>query len=88
MAINKIFGQTRQESDMTETLNSLKEIKEAIISLPDKEKAQLSKWIADIDNQIWDNEMEQDFEEGGQGANLLEKVKSDFHSGKCSKWNS
>ncbi len=72
---------------MTETLYSLKEIKEAIISLPDKEKAQLSKWIADIDNQIWDNEMEQDFEEGGKGANLLEKVKSDFHSGKCSKWN-
>ncbi len=72
---------------MGEALYSLREIQEAIISLPDKEKAKLSKWMADIDNQIWDNEIEQDFQEGGQGADLLEKVKSDFHSGKCSKWD-
>ena len=70
---------------MSETLHSLKEIQEAIISLPDKEKAKLSKWIAEIDNQIWDNEIEQDFQEGGQGADLLEKVKSDFQAGKCKK---
>ena len=72
---------------MTETLHSLREIQEAIISLPDKEKAKLSKWIANIDTEIWDNEIEQDFQEGGQGSELLEKIKFDFHSGKCSKWD-
>jgi hypothetical protein len=71
---------------MSEALNSLKEIQEAIISLPDQEKVKLSKWMADIDNQILDNELEQDFQKGGEGADILEKVKSDFHFGKCSKW--
>jgi len=72
---------------MSETLHSLKEIQNAIISLPDKEKAKLSKWIADIDNEIWNTEIENDFQEDGEGNNSLQKVKSDFHAGKCSKWD-
>jgi len=72
---------------MAETLHSLKEIQNAIISLPDKEKAKLSKWIADIDNEAWDTEIENDFQEDGEGHNLLQKVISDFHAGKCSKWD-
>ena len=72
---------------MTNSLYTLDSIQEAIISLPDKDKAKLSKWLAEVDNQIWDNEIEQDFQEDGPGFELLQRVKSDFHSGKCSKWD-
>ena len=43
---------------MTNSLYTLDSIQEAIISLPDKDKAKLSKWLAEVDNQIWDNEIE------------------------------
>lgn len=68
-------------------MTTLEKIQEKIIFLPHKDKIKLFKWLADLDGQLWDEQIETDFQEGGRGSELLEKVKSDFAAGKCSKWN-
>ena len=68
-------------------MSTLEKIKDEIKALPYTDKVRLSKWLSEIDGQIWDNEIERDFLEGGRGKELLDKVKSDFVSGRCSKWD-
>jgi len=68
-------------------MTTLEKIQEKIIFLPPKDKIKLFKWFADLDGQLWDEQIENDFQEGERGSKLLEKVKSDFTAGKCSEWN-
>jgi len=64
---------------------SLEKIQKDILSLPKMEKIKLSKWLGELEHEIWDEEIEADFQEGGRGYDLLSQVKTDFESGKCSK---
>ena len=59
-------------------MSTLEKIKDEIKALPYTDKVRLSQWLSEIDGQIWDNEIERDFLEGGRGKELLDKVKSDF----------
>ncbi|MDZ7761337.1 MAG: hypothetical protein U5L00_13930 [Desulfovermiculus sp.] len=68
-------------------MSTLDKIQNEILALPYNDKVRLSSWLAELDGYIWDNEIEKDFEEGGRGKELLDKVKNDFLAGKCSKWD-
>jgi hypothetical protein len=57
-------------------------IKEEISRLSDEEREQLFNWIAELEEQSWDKEMERDFAPGGRGAGLLAKVEADIAAGK------
>jgi len=66
------------------SLQTIPEIKEAILSLPEKQRISLRDWIIEIDKTIWDSEIEQDFSDSGKGKKNLEKIKKDFEKGLCS----
>lgn len=66
---------------------TIEKIQDDILSLPDNDKLRLSKWFAELEGAVWDKEIENDFEEGGRGRELLNQVKSDFFAGKCKKWD-
>jgi hypothetical protein len=65
---------------------TIEKIQDDILSLPDNEKMRLCKWLAELEGEVWDKEIENDFVEGGRGSDLLNQVKSDFLAGKCMKW--
>jgi len=52
-------------------------IKAAIEQLPEPERRKLADWFAELEEQAWDAEMEQDFSPGGRGHHLVEKIKQD-----------
>ena len=68
-------------------MTALETIQEKIIFLRPKDKIKLFKWFAKLDGQLWDKQIKNDFQEGGRGNKLLEKIKSDFTAGQCSKWD-
>lgn len=71
-----------------ETVTAKKEqIQEAILSLPQDERASLLKWMLETDKLMWDREIEKDFSEGGAGASLLDRIRKDFRAGRCGKWD-
>jgi hypothetical protein len=65
---------------------TIDKIQDDILSLPDNDKLRLCKWFAELEGEVWDKEIENDFVEGGRGSDLLNQVKSDFLAGKCMKW--
>lgn len=71
---------------MHEKLVTIEHIQKAILSLPSDERTSLLDWLLEMDNLIWDGEIERDFSESGPGAALLDKVKEDFKAGRCRKW--
>ncbi len=66
---------------------TIEKIQDDILSLPDTERLRLSKWFAELEREIWDKEIENDFKEDGRGRDLLNRIKSDFSAGKCMKWD-
>ena len=66
---------------------TIEKIQDDILSLPNTERLLLSKWFAELEREIWDKEIESDFKEGGRGRDLLNRIKSDFSTGKCMKWD-
>ena len=44
---------------------TIERIQEEILSLSDSEKLKLSKWIADLEASVWDQEIGSDFTQGG-----------------------
>ncbi|GAB6058898.1 hypothetical protein [Desulfonatronum parangueonense] len=66
---------------------TLERIQEEIVALPYDDQIKLSKWFSSMDGKIWDQEIEKDFQAGGPGHKLLEKVKADFIQGKCVQWD-
>jgi hypothetical protein len=71
-----------------ETATAKKEqIQQAILSLPQDERASLLRWLLETDKLMWDREIEKDFSEGGPGAPLLDRIRKDFSAGRCKKWD-
>jgi hypothetical protein len=66
---------------------STQKIQKAILMLSDTEKTSLLNWFIQTDRQLWDQQIEADFSENGPGADLLDRIKKDFHEGRCSRWN-
>ena len=60
----------------------VKEIENAIASLPPSGIAELAKWFEEFHAQIWDQQIERDLKSGHLNS-LLEEAKQDFESGRC-----
>jgi hypothetical protein len=56
-------------------------IKEAIVGLPEHERATLAAWLIEREYDAWDRQMAKDFSPGGRGHHLAEKVKQQIASG-------
>jgi hypothetical protein len=56
-------------------------IKEAIQQLSESERHQLAGWFEELEDQVWDSQIEKDFSRGGRGAFLLEEIKAEIESG-------
>ncbi|WP_045214166.1 hypothetical protein [Desulfonatronovibrio magnus] len=65
---------------------TIEKIQDDILSLSDSEKLRLSKWLSELEARVWDQEIVDDFSQGGRANALLERVKSDYAAGKCSRW--
>lgn len=62
---------------------SLTEIKEAVEALSEAEVTELTAFLLDLDNQIWDEQLDRDFAEGGRLDQAMEKVRSNIRAGRC-----
>ena len=60
----------------------VKEIENAIASLPPSEIAELAKWFEEFHAQIWDQQIERDLKTGRLDS-LLEEAKQDLESHRC-----
>lgn len=61
---------------------NVKEIENAIASLPPTEIAELAKWFEEFHAQIWDQQIERDLKSGRLDT-LLEEAKQDLESNNC-----
>lgn len=68
-------------------MTTIEKIQDDILSLSDSEKLRLSKWLAELEARVWEQEIENDFSQGGRGQALLDRVKSDYAAGKCVQWD-
>ena len=59
-------------------------IKAAIEQLGEPERRELADWLAQLDEEAWDAEMEQDLAPGGRGHHLVEKINQEIEQGKFS----
>ena len=57
-------------------------IKAAIEQLSESERRKLADWITELEEQVWDAEMERDFSPGGRGHHLVEKINQEIDSAK------
>jgi hypothetical protein len=57
-------------------------IKAAIEQLSEPERRELSEWFAQLEEQVWDAEMERDFTPGGRGHHLVERINREIDEGK------
>jgi hypothetical protein len=65
-------------------MSTLEQIEAAILTLPSHEFNRLRQWLADVDYQRWDNQLEQDINEGKLDA-LAEEAIADFAAGRGRK---
>jgi hypothetical protein len=61
-------------------MSTLEQIEAAILTLPSEEFQQLKQWLADVDYQRWDEQLEQDVTDGKLEA-LAEEAIAEFQSG-------
>ena len=61
---------------------TLEAIKQAITELPELEKTSLVAWLNEQDAKAWDNQIEEDFSEGGAGMALLERWDAEIKAGR------
>ncbi|MDF2207444.1 hypothetical protein [Limnospira platensis] len=69
-------------NDRGKIVSDLKEIEQAILSLPSHEFEKLKQWFFDLDYQRWDEQIEQDIAEGRLEA-LAQEAIAEFVSGHC-----
>jgi hypothetical protein len=62
-------------------MSTLEQIETAILMLPADEFRQLRQWLADVDYQHWDEQLEQDIAQGKLDA-LAEEAIAEFKSRK------
>lgn len=60
---------------------SIKELKEAIIELPERERLELSAWLSDLDDDAWDRQMKQDALPGGKLHSLPSEAHEEYLRG-------
>jgi hypothetical protein len=60
----------------------INEIESAIAQLPPAELAELAKWFAEFQAQVWDEQLAQDVAAGRLDA-LLNQAEQDFAEGRC-----
>lgn len=60
----------------------VKEIENAIASLPPSEIAELAAWFEEFHARLWDEQIEQDLK-AGRLDSLLEEAKQDLESNRC-----
>ena len=60
----------------------VKEIENAIASLPPTEIAELARWFEEFHAHIWDEQIERDLK-AGRLDSLLEEAKQDLESNRC-----
>jgi hypothetical protein len=65
-------------------MSTLEQIEAAILTLPSNEFNRLRQWLADVDYQRWDAQLEQDINEGKLDA-LAEEAIADFAAGRGRK---
>jgi hypothetical protein len=58
-------------------MSTLEQIEAAILTLPSNEFNRLRQWLADVDYQRWDEQLERDINEGKLDA-LAEEAIADF----------
>ncbi|MBD2776653.1 hypothetical protein [Iningainema tapete] len=61
---------------------TLEQIESAILQLPSDELQQLVEWLADLDYQRWDEQLEKDIADGKLEA-LAQEAISDYETGHC-----
>lgn len=59
---------------------SIQEIKAQITQLPPEEITSLSQWLADLDDQIWDEKIADDLDAGNLDA-ILGEVDTEYRAG-------
>ncbi len=59
----------------------LNEIQHAIEELPEDQQVTLAAWLDRRTALIWDRQIEQDFSPGGEGMELLSRVKEQVQAG-------
>jgi len=57
-------------------------IKDAIAHLSEAERKQLVAWVEELEEEVWDRQMEEDFVPGGRGVHLLSEVQADIAAGR------
>jgi hypothetical protein len=60
---------------------TLKQIEAAILRLPPEEFRQLSEWFFELDNQLWDEQLEKDIADG-KLEDLAQEAIADFEVGR------
>lgn len=63
-------------------MSTLKQIEEAILTLPPDEFQQLMQWVSDLDYQRWDEQLEKDIADGKLEA-LAQETIAEFKAGHC-----
>ncbi len=61
---------------------SVQEIEQAIAELPPAEVAELSQWLEEFQNQVWDEQIARD-SKAGRFDKLIEQAKADYAAGRC-----
>jgi hypothetical protein len=49
-------------------------IKEEISNLSEEERKLLLDWLEELEEQVWDEQIERDFAPGGRGAHVVERI--------------
>jgi hypothetical protein len=57
-------------------------IKEEIGNLSETERKQLLDWLEDLEEEVWDREIERDFAPGGRAERLMAEVEADIAAGR------
>jgi len=57
-------------------------IKEAIAHLSEADRKQLADWFEELEERVWDEEIERDFSPGGIGMPLLAELEREIEEGK------
>ena len=63
-------------------MSTVQEIEQAILQLPAERLAELRDWFLELDNALWDAQMERDVKEGKLDA-LAERAIAEFKAGNC-----
>jgi hypothetical protein len=65
-------------------MSTVEQIEAAILNLPPQQLSQLADWVLDLDEQRWDEQIEQDIAVGKLDF-LAQEALAEFEAGNCRK---